>query len=261
LPAAYFADAQVAASDAWAPALAAVSVPQNYTKQTPEAAELINVTPGSLMQGQSMTLTVTGVNFAPPDPPPGTPPVTYKSFAVTTTGSSQSGVTITNGEIISNTQASLVATVDAQAGPGPRNLSVGAFSLPNCLTVIPRPLATGCDTTQLAQQLLRPVTQVVTVTGQGFSNPVVTLTGSDLVSCSLTSHTATLLTVTVSIDESTWEPGGSRQLAGLRPDIPKNPVTPPHPPTRVPVKLSLNVTPAPPNPTVNTFQITLDSIV
>ena len=263
LPAAYFADAQVAAADAWAPALAAVRVPQNYTKQTPDAAEISNVTAASLMQGQAVTLTVTGLNFAPADAPPGTPPLTYKSFAVTAAGSSQSGVTITNGEIIGNTQASLVATVDAQAPPGPRNLTVGAFSLPNCLTVVPRPVATGCNTAQLAQQLRRPVTQVITVTGQGFLNPTVTLTGSDLVSCSLASHTATVLTVTVTIQESTWEPaggGGSPLLARLLPEIPKNP--PPYiPPVHVAVKLSLNVSPAPPNPTVNTFQITLDSIV
>ena len=196
LPAAYFADAQVAAPGPWAPALEAVSVPANYTIQTPDAAEITRVTPGSVMQGQAVPLTVTGVNFAPP----GAPPLTAQSFAVTTADGSPSGVSLTlaSGGTISDTQASLLAAVDAQAPPGPRTLTVGAFSLANCLTVVPRPLATGCDTAQLLQQL-SPVTQVITVTGQAFSSPAVTLTGSNLVSCQLTSSTATLLTVTVTI--------------------------------------------------------------
>ncbi len=258
LPAAYFADAQAAAPGPWAPALAAVSVPASYTIQTPGAAEITSVTPGSVMQGHAVPLTVTGVNFAPSDAPPGTPPLTAQSFAVTAAGGGYIGVSLTADGTISDTQAPLMATADAQAPPGPRNLTVGAFSLANCLTVVPRPLATGCDTAQLAQQIRRSVTQVVRVTGQAFSSPAVTLTGSNLVGCELTSSTATLLTVTVTIAESTWSPGGTPLL---RPDIPKNPVPPPyHPPVHVPVKLSLNVIPAP-NALVNTFQIVLDSIV
>jgi hypothetical protein len=261
LPAAYFADAQVAAPGPWAPALPAASVPASYTVQTPGAAQIISVTPGTMMQGQAVALTVAGVNFAPSDAPPGAPPLTAQSFAVTTADGSISGVSLTANGTISDTQAPLQATVDAHATPGPRNLTVGAFSLANCLTVIPRPLATGCDTAQLAQQLRRPVTQIVRVTGQAFSSPVVTLTGSALVGCELTGFTPTLLTVTVTIDESTWEPGGDRLLARPQPDMPTNPGTPPyHPPAHVPVKLSLNVTPAP-NAPVTTFPITLDSIV
>ena len=258
LPAAYFADAQAAAPGPWAPALAAVSVPASYTIQTPGAAEITSVAPGSVMQGHAVPLTVSGVNFAPSDAPPGTPPLTAQSFAVTTADGGYSGVSLTADGTISDTQAPLMATADAQAPPGPRNLTVGAFSLANCLTVVPRPLATGCDTAQLAQQIRRSVTQVVRVTGQGFSSPAVTLTGSNLVDCELTSSTATLLTVTVTIAESTWSPGGTPLLL---PDIPKNPIPPPyHPPVHVPVKLSLNVTPAL-NAPVNTFPIVLDSIV
>jgi hypothetical protein len=260
LPAAYFADAQVAAPGPWAPALAAVNVPASYTIQTPPA-EITNVTPPSVMQGQTVSLTVTGVNFAPSDPLPGTPPLTSQSFAVTTADGSYGDVSLTLGGTITDTQVPLVASADLRATPGPRNLTVGAFSLANCLTVVPRPLAIGCDTAQLAQQIGRSVTQVITVTGQAFGNPAVTLTGSNLVSCQLTSATATQLTVTVTIAGWTWP--GNPLLARLRPEIPPHPVPPPppyRPPRHVPVNLWLNVTPAP-NAPVNTFQIVLDEIL
>jgi hypothetical protein len=263
LPAAYFADAQVAASDPWVPALQAVSVPQNYTKQTPDAAEITSVTPVSLMQGQAVPLTVTGVNFAPSDAPPGTPPLTYQSFAVTTADGSNSGVSLTAGAgTVSDTQAPLLATVATNATPGPRNLTVGGFSLANCLTVVPRPLATGCDTAQLAQRIGLPVTQVITVTGQAFSSPAVTLTGSALVmSCVVTSSTATVLKVTVTIAKATYTGGGFSNLA-MRPELPNGgpPPPPPPPPVHVAVNLTLNVTPAPNTP-AETFKIVLDSIV
>jgi hypothetical protein len=260
MPAAYFTDAQVAAPGPWVPALAAVSVPSNYTMQAPGAAEITGVTPVTVMQGQDgAPLTVTGVNFAPP----GVPPLTSQAFSVTTADGSYSGVSLTSAGTMTNNQAPLLASVDQHATPGPRNLAVGAFLLANCLTVVPRPLATGCDTAQLSQQMGRQVTQVITVTGQAFSSPAVTLTGSTLVSCQLTNSAATRLTVTVTIDESTYsmslDDGADRPR--LLPEIPQNPIRPPfRPPRHVAVNLALDVTPAPGAP-VNTFPIVLDSIV
>ena len=259
LPAAYFTNAQVAAPGPWAPALAAVSVPSNYTIQTPGAAEITHVTLGTVMQGQSsVPLAVTGVHFTPP----GKPPLTSQAFSVTTADGSPSGVSLISAGTISDTQAPLLASVDQHAAPGPRNLTVGAFSLANCLTVVPRPLVTGCDTAQLTQQIRREVTQVVTVTGQGFSSPAVTLTGSTLVSSQLTSSAATQLTVTVTIARSTysWYQDAADQ-ARLRPDMPITPRPPPYrPPVRVAVKLALNVIPAPGAP-VTTFPIVLNTFV
>jgi hypothetical protein len=146
--------------------------------------------------------------------------------------------------------------VDPQAQAGPRGLSVGTFTLANCLTLSPQPRAAGCDTTALSQQMT-PVTQVITVTGQAFGQPAISsATGSSLVSWQLTSASATQLQVTASVAASSYTPYLNQAPA---PGPVDKPVPVYRPPVHVSIGLTLTVTPHPGEPAA-TFPITLDAI-
>ncbi len=264
LPAAYVSDDPVARPGPWAPKLTQLSVPANYLTQAPAVTITPPVTPATLLQGTSnVQLTVTGVNFAPSDP--GAHPLTPASFTVTAADGSSSGVTVNPaGSTVSDTQATLSVTIDPQATLGPRNLSAGSSTLANCLTIAPQPLATGCDTARLTQAMT-DVTHVITVTGQAFNQPSITLTSQDpqgagLVSCQLTSSTGSLLRITAIIAASDYSPyqdppGDQARTPGGKPV----PVTY-RPPLHKLYTLTLTVIPAPGAAAAN-FTIILDAIV
>ena len=251
LPAAYLANAPVPAPGPWSPALPQLAVPGTYLAQTAGAVEItsVAVTGGSLEQAHTCQLTVTGQNFAPPGP--GTPsPLVFSAFTVP-----GGGVTTTGGTV-TDTRAILTVSVDPQAQTGPRSLSVGTFTLANCLTVAPQPRASGCNTTALSQQMTA-VTQVITVTGQAFSQASVSASsGSPLVTWQLTSASAAQLQITASIAASDYEPYSDPAPA---PGPVDKPVPVYRPPVHVSIALTLTVTPAPGEPAA-TFPITLDAI-
>lgn len=263
LPAAYVSNDPVARPGPWAPKLTQLSVPANYLTQAP-AVTINKVTPATLLQGASdAQLTVTGLNFKPSDP--GAQPLTPASFTVTATDGASSGVTVNPaGSAVSDTQATLSVTIDPQATLGPRSVSAGSATLTNCLTIAPQPLATGCDTARLTQATTQ-VTHVITVTGQAFNQPDITLTAQDpqgagLVSCQLTSSTGSLLQITATIAASGYSPyqeppGDQARAPGTKP-VP----VPYRPPVHKLYTLTLAVTPAPGAPAGH-FPIILDAII
>jgi hypothetical protein len=251
LPAAYIANAAVPAPGPWSPALAQLAVPGTYLTQTAGAIEItaVTVSAGSLEQAQTCQLTVSGQNFAPSGPA-APPPLPFSAFTVP-----EGGVTITAGTV-TDSEAILSASVDPQAPTGLCSLSVGTFTLANCLTVAPQPRATGCDTTALSQQMTA-VTQVITITGQALSHASISsTTGSSMVTWQLSSTGAAQVQVTASIAASSYEPYSDPTPAPGPVDKP-TPVY--RPPVHVSIGLTLTVTPAPGQAAV-VFPITLDAI-
>ncbi|HEV2375602.1 MAG TPA: hypothetical protein VGS19_25995 [Streptosporangiaceae bacterium] len=248
LPAAYFANPQVPPPGPWSPVLSPLGVPGNYLSQT-QAPTITSVAGGPLEQAKTGQLTVTGQGFAPPGPA-GPVPLPFSAFTV-----DGGDVTITGGRV-TGTQATLNVAIAPQAVTGPRGLSVGTSTLPNCVTIVPQPRATGCDTTVLSQGMT-VVTHVITVTGQALSaQTTATLTGSSLVHTQVTGVTATQFQLTATIDASEYEPY-SDQSDGTGPV--SKPVPGYRPPVHVSIGLTLTVSPAPGEPTA-AFPITLDSI-
>jgi hypothetical protein len=251
LPAAYLANAPVPASEPWSPALPQLAVPGTYLAQTAGAVEItsVAVTSGSLEQAQTCQLTVAGQNFAPSGPST-PPPLPFSAFTVP-----GGGVTITGGTV-TDSQAILRVSVDAQAQTGLRSLSVGTFTLANCLTIAPQPQATGCNTTALSQQMTA-VTQVITVTGQALSQASISAaSGSPLVTWQLTSASAAQLQITASIAASSYEPYSDPAPA---PGPVDKPIPVYRPPVHVSIALTLTVTPAPGEP-ATALPVTLDAI-
>jgi hypothetical protein len=264
LPAAYFSDDPVARPGPWAPKLTQLSVPANYLTQAP-AVTISKVTPSTLLQGQAgVPLTVTGNNFKPSDP--GAHPLTPSSFSVTfADGSADSHVTISPNGTISAGTAALAVTIDPQAALGPRSLAAGSATLTNGLTIAPQPLATGCDTARLAQAMTE-VTHVITVTGQAFSGPSITLTsqgqdqGAGLVTCRLTSSTESVLLITATIAASAYSP--YQEPPGDQVRGPGTKLVPVHyrPPQHRLFNLTLTVIPAA-GASAASFPIVLDAII
>ena len=277
LPAAYYPDSLADKPGPWVPALPALSVPANYTQQTPDKAKLISVSPASLAQGQALAqLAVTGANFAPAGVAPPPPPVTAAQFSVTTVDGSTRWVTVSAANTIGDTEVNLTVSVDAHAPTGPASLTLGTSTIAGGLTITPQPLATYCDTARLAQAMT-PVTQVITVTGQAFSRPAATIALSAVqtvpgrhtnpVSVRVSSSsTASVLLITATIAASSYTPYEPPDSTGNKALIfaqaASSGGTHYRPPSHVLVNLTLTVAPAP-NATPNTFSfpIVVDTIV
>jgi hypothetical protein len=266
LPAAYFANPTKLKTQpgTWPTAPAQLAVPPGYMVQTQGQVSISKVTATSLTgapleQSKPGTITVNGMNFAPAG---GTAlPVT----AFTVAGG---GVTVTSGTVSSNTQANLDVTVDPNATPGIRSLSVGLATLANCVTINPQPRATSCDTTRLAQAMSE-VTKTVTVTGQVLAGAsIASATGGPVVTWQLASASSTQVLITVTIAASAYNPYAlppTSQAATAQPQLrnggpPDGPLPHPRPPVHVSVPLTLTISPAPGEPT-KTFTIVLDQIV
>jgi hypothetical protein len=262
LPAAYFANPTEPKPGPWPPVLAQLGVPAGYLVQTLGAVTVsaVSVAGGALEQSKTGQITVTGINFAPAG---GTalPP-----SAFTVTGG---GVTVTGGTV-ANTQAVLAVTVDPNAPPGVRGLSVGTATLASCVTINQQPRATGCNTTLLSQAM-SAVTQTVTVTGQALAGAsIASATGGPTVTWHLASASSTQVLITVTIAASSYDPyappSASASVAAVQPRLrnggPPNggPPVHPRPPVHVTVPLTLTISPAPGEP-ATAFTIVLDEIV
>jgi hypothetical protein len=262
LPAAYFADATELKPGPWRPVLPQLAVPSGYMVQTLGAVTIstVSVAGGALEQSKAGQITVTGMNFAPA----GGNALPPSAFTVT-----GGGVTVTGGTV-ANTQAVLSVTVDPNAAPGVRGLSVGTATLANCVAIHQQPRATGCNTTRLAQAMSE-VTQTVTVTGQVLGGAsIASATGGPTVTWQLASASSTQVLITVKIAASRYSPYSppptSGSVAAALPRLPNggpgNGGTVPHPrpPVHVTVPLTLTISPAPGEPTA-AFTIVLDEIV
>jgi hypothetical protein len=267
LPAAYFANPVKLKSQLgpWPTAPAQLGVPSGYMVQT---LGLVTISPGgipptggTLEQGKPGTITVNGTNFAP-DGGAALPPTAF-----TVVGG---GVTVlTEGSLVENTRAVLSVTVDPNAAPGVRSLSVGKAVCPDCVTINLQPRATGCDTTRLAQAMSE-VTQTVTVTGQVLGGAsIASATGGPTVTWQLASASSNKVLITVKIAASAYNPYSLPSTSGTataaQPRLPANgppgvPLPHPRPPVHVTVPLTLTISPAQNEPTT-TFTIVLDQIV
>ena len=206
LPAAYLPNPTAYKPGPWPAALAQLATPAGYMVQTLGAVTISNVTVGggALEQSKPGQITVTGMNFAPAG---GTalPPSAFTVLG--------GGVTVTGGSVTS-TQAVLAVTVDPNAAPGSRGLSVGTASRPNCVTIIQQPRATACSVTRLAQAMTA-VTQTITVTGQALAGAsIASTTGSPMVSWQLSQSTSTQLVISVTIQASAYNPYSPPPAAG-----------------------------------------------
>jgi hypothetical protein len=265
LPAAYFANPVKlkATTGPWPTAPAQLAVPPGYMVQT---LGKVTITPGgvpptggTLEQSKPGTITVNGMNFAPAG---GTalPPTAFSVAG--------GGVTVTGGTV-SNTQAILSVTVDPNAAPGLRSLTVGNAVRDNCVTINPQPRATGCDTTRLAQAM-SAVTQTITVTGQVLGGAsIASATGGPTVQWQVASTSSTKVLITVKIAASTYNPYSLPPTSGaaaaaqsrLRNGGPDGgPLPHPRAPVHVTVPLTLTISPAQNEPTT-AFTILLDEIV
>ena len=264
LPAAYFANPVKlkVTPGPWPTAPAQLAVPPGYMVQTLGQVSIatvsaVSLTGGPLEQSKPGTIAVTGVNFAPAG-------VALPATAFTVVGG---GVTVTGGTV-TNEQANLTVTVDPNATPGVRSLSVGAATKPNCVTIDPQPRATGCNTTRLAQAMSE-VTQTVTVTGQVLGGAsIASATGGPTVTWLLASASSTQVLITVKIAASTYSPYSLPRTSdtAAQPRLtnggPPNggPLPHPRPPVHVSVPLTLTISPAPNEP-ATAFTIVLDEIV
>ena len=264
LPAAYFANPVKlkVTPGPWPTAPAQLAVPPGYMVQTLGQVSIATVsaaslTGGALEQSKPGTIAVTGVNFAPAG-------VALPATAFTVVGG---GVTVTGGTV-TNEQANLTVTVDPNATPGVRSLTVGTATLANCVTINPQPRATGCNTTRLAQAMSE-VTQTVTVTGQLLGGAsIASATGGPTVTWLLASASSTQILITVKIAASTYSPyslpptsdtaAQPRLTNGGSPN--GGPLPHPRPPVHVRVPLTLTISPAPNEP-ATAFTIVLDEIV
>jgi hypothetical protein len=261
LPAAYFANPTELKPGPWPPAVAQLAVPSGYMVQTHGAVTIASVAAtsldggGPLEQSKPGTITVTGMNFAPAGGN-ALPPAAF-----TVVGG---GVTVTGGTV-ANTQAILSVTVDPNAAPGVRSLSVGTATRADCVTIIRQPRATGCDTARLAQAM-SAVTQTVTVTGQALGGAsIASATGGPTVTWQLASTSSTQVLITVTIAASTYHaysPPAPGSLASALPRLPIGGPPPPYPrpPVHVTVPLTLRISPAL-NEQTTAFTIVLDEIV
>jgi hypothetical protein len=185
-------------------------------------------------------------------------------------------VTISAANTIGDTQVNLTVSVDPHAPTGPASLTLGTSTLAGHLTITPQPLATYCDTARLAQAMT-PVTQVITVTGQAFSQPAVAIALSAVqtvpgrhtnpVSVLSTTSTASELLITVAIAASSYTPYEPPDPTGNRAPIAAQGsaggatgTTHYRPPSHVLVNLTLTVTPAL-HAAPSTFPIVVDTIV
>jgi hypothetical protein len=218
-----------------------VSTPADYLVQEPSQQTITSVSPASLIQGGSGTLTVYGTNL------------TTAAFVF-----DSPGLTITSRSVTPGTTdvATLGLTADREAAVGPRAIKVGtgAWSM-NAVLVGWRPRVETCDTSQLAQTM-DDIEPTVVVQGHGLTNATATLTGSDFASISSYATTDTTVSINVSIWASTYDPTYSSDS-----DPAMGPYQKPRTrraPIHANVPLTLTVTPR--NGTPTSFTINLDTI-
>ena len=247
LPAAYFANPTEPKPGPWPPVLAPLAVPDGYLVQTLGAVTVkaVAVAGGALEQSRTGQITVTGINFAPA----GGNALPPSAFTVT-----GGGVTIMGGTV-TNTQALLAVTVNPNAAPGVRGLTVGTATMANCVTVRQQPRATGCDTARLSQAMSE-VTQTVTVTGQALGGAsIASATGGPTVTWRLAGTSSTQVLITVTIAASNYNPYSppydrgplaARLLPSGR--SPDEPPVHPRPPVHRTAPVTLTISPAPGEP-------------
>ncbi len=149
---------------------------------------ITNLTPASLVQGQSQTVTVNGTDFAP-------------GAVITVSGS---GVTVGTATVShSGTQASAPFTIAGNAAAGARNVTVTntdnqVTTCAGCFTVVASPVVTSLTPSSVPQGA---TSQTVVITGDHFAGtPAVSFDGGSVSVDSVTRDSATQLTIKVSVD-------------------------------------------------------------
>lgn len=171
---------------------------------TGSSPAITSVSPSSMIQGRSGTVTVNGSGFA------------------AGTSLSVSGAGITVGATTVNaarTQLTATFTIAADAPGGERdvtatNTDAQTSTCTACFSVVNTPVVTGIAPSSLAQG----VADVdVIVTGDHFqATPAVTVSGSGVTVTGVVHDSATQLTVTISVDSSA--PTGARSVTVTNPD-------------------------------------------
>jgi hypothetical protein len=245
VPAPYLADTPFST-----PAVTVDTGPETFLQRTP-VATVTGCAPSGppLMQGQAGQLQITGSDLSGLAP---------SQFVF-----SPAGITPSTWTSSSDSAGVLAATVAAGAPAANYSIRAGAGpTLPNAVTVRPRPQAVSCGTSVINQHMT-PFTATITVFGQTLQSATARLTTSAGASISLSSPTPTVspdgtaASWTLPVAASDYDPS---------PDVIDMPGRivriPPPRPRNVPVPLTLTVTlTAPGAAGPASFPITLNTIV